>query len=123
MDGSSCSLGASLVGASDKYTLTGVITCSPALEDETVTQMGAQNSVKKRVHLSPLIEGERARDLRSAHPFTYPSLTLAHPAREMRVLRRHGVGEREGELGVDFSSNVLCCQDFSVKPHAQSCIT
>jgi hypothetical protein len=31
-----------------------------------------------------------------------PSLTLAHPAREVRVFKRHGVGEREGELGADY---------------------
>jgi hypothetical protein len=34
--------------------------------------------------------------------FTYSSLILAHPARDVGVLKRHGVGERAGELGVDF---------------------
>jgi hypothetical protein len=40
-------------------------------------------------------------------------LTLARPAREVRVLKRHGVGEREGELGADFSSIVLSREGFS----------
>ena len=39
---------------------------------------------------------------------SHEALTLhspvAHLAREVRVLKRHGVGEREGELGADFTS-------------------
>jgi hypothetical protein len=41
----------------------------------------------------------RARcETRDAHS----ALTLPHPAREVRVLKRHGVGEGEGELRADF---------------------
>ena len=40
-----------------------------------------------------------------AHPRS-PSLTLVHPAREVRVLKRHGVSGGEGELGADFTSLV-----------------
>jgi hypothetical protein len=36
--------------------------------------------------------------------YTHPSLTLASRVSEVQVLKRHGVGEREGELGADFSS-------------------
>jgi hypothetical protein len=51
--------------------------------------------------LGSSIEGECARDegLALHSP-------VAHPAREVRVLMRPGVGEGEGELGVDFK---LCC--------------
>jgi hypothetical protein len=35
-------------------------------------------------------------------PFSHPSRTLAHPAREARVLKQHGVGEGESEVGADF---------------------
>ena len=35
------------------------------------------------------------------------SHTLAHAAREMGMLKRHGMGERESELGADFGSLVL----------------
>jgi hypothetical protein len=35
-------------------------------------------------------------------PVTYPSLTLAHPAREVQMFKkRHGVGEGGSELGTD----------------------
>jgi hypothetical protein len=40
-----------------------------------------------------------------AHPRS-PSLTLAHPGK-VGLLKRHGVGERAGELGADFTSLVL----------------
>jgi hypothetical protein len=50
--------------------------------DEAVVQEGAQNSVRKGAHLGPSNENERAR--------------------EMRALKRHGVGERESELEADF---------------------
>ena len=33
---------------------------------------------------------------------SHEALTLAHPAREIRVLKRHGVSEHEGDLGADF---------------------
>ena len=35
---------------------------------------------------------------------SHEALTLAHPAREVEVLKRHSVGGREGELGADFTS-------------------
>src|SRR3954449_11281268 len=45
-------------------------------------------------------------------PFAHPSLTLAHPGlpwltllARCECLKRHGVGEREGELRADFTSN------------------
>jgi hypothetical protein len=53
--------------------------------------------VEKGAPLGPSNEGERARQTGAAHP----ALT---PAREVRVLKRPGVGEDESELGVDFSS-------------------
>jgi hypothetical protein len=34
------------------------------------------------------------------------STSFEHPAREERVLKRHGVGDGEGDLGAEFSS---CC--------------
>ena len=59
--------------------------------DEAVAQEGARNSVK-RVHLGePSIESERTREPRGAQP----SLSLAHPAREVGVFKRLGVGEHE----------------------------
>src|SRR5665213_2748233 len=52
----------------------------PQGRDETVTQEGAQNSVKKGSPFwAPSIEGERAREPRGAHPSLTrrsPSLTL-----------------------------------------------
>jgi hypothetical protein len=36
----------------------------------------------------------------------------SHPAREVRVLRRHRAGEWEGELGADFTSFFWPGQDF-----------
>ena len=52
---------------------------------------GAQNSGKKRARLGPSNVGERARETRARSP----SLTLPHPAREVRVLKRPAVGEGE----------------------------
>jgi hypothetical protein len=46
--------------------------------------------------------------MRDAHS----ALTLPHPTREVRVLKRHGVGEGEGELRADF-----ICQDTFVPPY------
>jgi hypothetical protein len=51
-------------------------------------------------NLGPLSEGERAREARAAHPL----LTLSHPAREVGVLKQHGVGNGESELRADFAS-------------------
>jgi hypothetical protein len=83
----------------------------PQGRDEAVTQEGAQNSIEKGCPFwDPSIEGERAREPCGAHS----SLTLAHPSSPSLIplarcesLKRHGVGEREGELGADFSSIVL----------------
>jgi hypothetical protein len=47
-------------------------------------------------HLRPGNEGERARKRRARSP-------CAHPAREVGVLKRHGIGEGESELGADFT--------------------
>jgi hypothetical protein len=55
--------------------------------------------------LGPSKEGELVHETRAAHPAS-PCLTLPHPACEMGVLRRQGVGESESELGADFSSYV-----------------
>jgi hypothetical protein len=63
-------------------------------------QAGAQNSVKKGAYLGPSNESERARETRVAH------LSLT-PVREVGMLKRHGVGEGESELGANFTSFVL----------------
>jgi len=52
----------------------------PQGRDEAVAQEGAKNSVKNGVHF------ERARKPRGAH-LTHPSLTLAHPTREVRSIK------------------------------------
>jgi len=49
--------------------------------------------VQRESILGTIDPGERARKPWGAHS----SLTLAHPAREVGVLKRHGVGGREGE--------------------------
>ena len=63
----------------------------PQGRDEAVTQEGAQNSVKNGSPFwDPSIEGERARELRGAHPSLtrrLPWLAVAHPAREVRVFK------------------------------------
>jgi hypothetical protein len=62
----------------------------PHGRDEAVVQEGAQNSVKKGSPFwAPSLESERAREPRGAHPSLTrsPSLTLAHPAREVRVFK------------------------------------
>jgi hypothetical protein len=43
--------------------------------------------------------GEGASEVEADPIFTHPSLTIAHPAREVRGLKQHGVGEGEGDLG------------------------
>jgi hypothetical protein len=48
-------------------------------------------------------------------PFSHPSRTLAHPAREVRVLKQHGVGEGESEVGADFRNG---CRLWSVRAGA-----
>jgi hypothetical protein len=82
----------------------------PQGRGEAVAQEGAQNSVKKRVHFGThksrvsVHASYEALTLRS--PVTHPrSLSLTLLAR-YECLKRHGVGEREGELGTDFSSIV-----------------
>jgi hypothetical protein len=63
----------------------------PQGRGEAVAQDGAQNSVKKESPFwDPSIEGQRAREPRGAHPSLTrrsPWLTLAHPAREVRVFK------------------------------------
>jgi hypothetical protein len=82
--------------------------------DEAVVQEEAQNSVRKGAHLGPSNEDERARETRDARRETRDArrspvaLSHSHPAREVRVLKRYGVGERERELGADLS--LFCCQ-------------
>jgi hypothetical protein len=79
----------------------------PQRRDEAVAQEGAQNSVKKG---SPFWDPSKV----SVHA-SHEALTLhspcAHPGSpwltllvRCECLKRHGVSEREGELGADFSS-------------------
>jgi hypothetical protein len=76
----------------------------PQGRDEAVAQEGAPNSVKEEGPFwDPSIEGERAREPRGAHPRS-PWLTLLA---RCGCLKRHGAGEREGELEADFTSLVL----------------
>jgi hypothetical protein len=71
--------------------------------------VGAQNSVKKGVHFGThrsrvsVHASHEALTLRSpvAHPGSHPWLTLLA---RCECLKRHGVGEREGEVGADFIS-------------------
>ena len=76
-----------------------------------VAQEGAQNSVKKGIHFG-------AHRSRASVHASHEALTLhspvAHPGSpwltllaRCECLKRHSVGEREGELGADFSSLVL----------------
>jgi hypothetical protein len=84
----------------------------PQGRGEAVAQDGAQNSVKKESPFwDPSIEGQRAREPRGAHPSLTRRSPCAHPGSpwltliaRCECLKRHGVGEREGELGADFSS-------------------
>jgi hypothetical protein len=69
-------------------------------------QEETQNSVKG-AHLGPSNEGERARDARYSS-CVHPSPTLSHSAREVGVLKRHGVNENESEFGGRFH---FFCQD------------
>jgi hypothetical protein len=83
----------------------------PQGRDEAAAQEGAQNSVKKRVHFGThrsrvsVHASHEALTLHSpvAHPRS-PWLTLLA---RCECLKRHGVGEQEGELGADFTSLVL----------------
>src|ERR1700722_2962811 len=96
----------------------------PQGRGEAVAQEGAQNSVKKRVHFwDPSIKGERAREptrrssfIHPRSPFAHPSLTLRPPwltpFTKCECLKRHGVGEREGELGADLV--LLSCQECTM---------
>src|SRR5580658_8736309 len=79
----------------------------PQRQDETVAQAGAQNSVK-RVHFRT----HRSRvSVHASHEALTLSLTRGSPwltlLARCECLKRHGVGEREGELGADFTS--VCC--------------
>ena len=64
----------------------------PQGQDEALAQEEAQNSVKKGVYFGThrSFGGERAREPRGAHPSLTrrsPWLTLANPAREVRVIK------------------------------------
>ena len=80
----------------------------PQGRDEAVAQEGAQNSVKKGVHFGT----HRSRvSVHASHEALTLHSPVAHPGSpwltllaRCECLKRHGVGEREGELGADFSS-------------------
>jgi hypothetical protein len=76
----------------------------PHERDEEVAQEGAQNSVKKGSHLGHhrlRVSVHASHDALTLHsPIASPSLTLLA---RCECLKRHGVGEGEGELGMDFS--------------------
>jgi hypothetical protein len=66
------------------------------------------NSVRTRAHLRLSKMVERARDKRQA--ICSPCLTLPHPAlpgREGRVLRQHGLGEGESEVGAEIKDHEI----------------
>jgi hypothetical protein len=72
--------------------------------DEAVAQEGAQNSVKKGSPFWDLskVSVHASHETLTLHsPVAHPALTLLA---RCECLKRHGVGEREGELGADFSS-------------------
>ena len=73
----------------------------PQWRDETVAQEGAQISVKKGVHFGTY--RSRVSVHASHEALTLHSLWLTLLVRR-ECLKRHGVGEHEGELGADFTS-------------------
>ena len=79
----------------------------PQGRDETVAQEGVQNSVKKGVYFGThrsRVSVHASHEALTLHsPVAHPSLTLLA---RCECLKRHGVGEREGELGADFTSLV-----------------
>jgi hypothetical protein len=80
----------------------------PQGRDEAVAQEGAQNSVKKGLHFGThrsRVSVHASHEALTLH-FTRRSPWLALLAR-CECLKRHGVGEREGELGADFTAIVL----------------
>jgi hypothetical protein len=76
----------------------------PQERDEAVAQEGAQNSAKKGVHFGThrsRVSVHASHEVLTLHsPVAHPSLTLL--ARR-ECLKRHGVDEREGELGANLS--------------------
>jgi hypothetical protein len=72
---------------------------------KVIVQEKTGKSLRTVAHLGLSKVGEHARDKRHAHlhsPIAHPRspcLTLPHPGREGRVLKRHGEGEGESELG------------------------
>jgi hypothetical protein len=82
----------------------------PQGRDEAVVE-GAQNSGKEGVHFwthrsrVSMHASYEALTLRS--PFAHPGSPWLTLLARCEVLKRHGVGEREGELGADFGSLVL----------------
>ena len=90
------------------FTSSSICLSDPQGRDEAVAQEGAQNSVKKRVHFGT----HRSRvSVHASHEALTLHSPVAHPGSpwltllvRCECLKRHGVGEREGELGADFSS-------------------
>jgi hypothetical protein len=68
----------------------------PQGQDEAVEQDGAQNSVKKGVYFETHRSRVSVHASHGALTLHSPWLTLAHPARKVGVLKRYGVGGREG---------------------------
>jgi hypothetical protein len=74
----------------------------------------------------PSIERERAREHASHEaltlhsPVTHPGSPWLTLLARCECLKRHGVGEREGELGADFTSIVLPTHHFFENPPSQS---
>src|SRR5271155_200815 len=82
----------------------------PQGRDEAVAQEGAQNSVKKGVHFGTHRSRVSVHASHEALTHRSPWLTLTHPyspwltlLARCECLKRQSVGEREGELGADFS--------------------
>lgn len=75
----------------------------PLRRDKAAAQEKVRNSVRKRGYLGSSIEGERSCETRGAHP----SLPLPLLACEVQVLKQHGIGESESDLGADFTSSSL----------------
>src|SRR5271156_4414798 len=95
-------------------TLLSIYLSDPQGRDEAAAQEVAQNSVKKGVHFGTHRSRVSVHASHEALTLHSPSLTLAHPGSpwltllaRCRRLKRHGVGERESELGADFGSLVL----------------
>jgi len=94
-------------------------------ETKRLCRRAPKNSVKKG---SPFWDPSKV-SVHASHetltlhsPIAHPALTMAHPGSpwltllaRCECLKRHGMGEREGELGADFSS-VLRANSRSILP-------